>query len=58
MDIVKIVYDISPNLYQAASINVLHHLEKLKKEGKVFEFSKKEENVASFWQLSLDTNKL
>lgn len=58
MGIVEIVYcDISTNLYKAAAINVLQHLEKLKKEGKVFEFSKEGE-VDSFWQWNLDTNKL
>ena len=49
MGIVEIVYcDISTNLYKAAAINVLQHLEKLKKEGKVFEFSKKDGD--SLWQ--------
>lgn len=58
MGIVETVYcDISENLYKAASINVLHHLEKLKREGKVFELRKKEE-IDSFWQLRLENNKL
>ena len=49
MGIVEIVYcDISTNLHKAAAINVLQHLEKLKKEGKVFEFSKKDGD--SLWQ--------
>lgn len=58
MGIVEIIYcDIAENLYKAASINVLHHLEKLKREGKVFELNRKEE-IDSYWQLSLETNKL
>lgn len=36
MDIVKIVYHATPeSLWRAAAINVVHHLEKLKKDGKV-----------------------
>lgn len=61
MGIVKIVYKETPEQYwMAAAVNVLHHLEKLKKEGKVAEVREKGENeMEGLWQVAVNkSNKL
>lgn len=56
MGIVEVIYRETPeNLWKAAAFNVHHHLTKLKKEEKVNQLEKDNEE---YWEISLKSNKL
>lgn len=60
LGIVEIVYSTTPeSLWNAAAVNVTHHLEKLKKEGKVKELDEKNK-FESLWEIAVksQSNKL
>jgi glyoxylase-like metal-dependent hydrolase (beta-lactamase superfamily II) len=59
MGIVEVVYATTPeSLWKAAAVNVIHHLEKLKKEEKVREM-RENDDLESLWELAVKSqNKL